>query len=556
MCIRDRDRVYISDQVELTEDFQDILEHERTHVKSRHSVDVLLIELIQITFWFNPMIYFYKTALRQTHEYLADAAVLQHTSRKTYGTMLLKQSLSGLEIALTHQFFHSHIKKRINMMYQKKSGRSAWLKYALAVPVLFVLTVVFANRKDNALTNTETELITKESNVKVFGKSALIAQLTALNQKAENSHVELEKSIHDLIKDYLQEYPSDQEEILRVLAEWGSPYKYIFIYNFDQGIVKYAHENYPIQDINSFTLELKRLSDQLGFRIELNRSDVLPDADDLEKSYKSIKNLDRSQQANLLRLYILRSSSLSHDPGLINDLNEIFRDFLKSKKLDIDIDLDQFTIRHNSLLNDELKDLSKTPLIELSNLNIWTDDWDQNLSLNEMMDINKPIDVVYYLPPSEATKIFGNSGSKGFYTIMGYERPISHPEKQREMLDFEMDNFFKTLANDVNERAWIKKLKEIHEKMQQRYPKVGDWVTPFTTKAHKYNINLVIKNKEIIAAYRDGVERIDQAKNGEDINRLLETTNTTHNLSTIEVIKNFYKYGKDKYHYLLLRMKK
>ena len=104
------DTVYISDQVELTEDFQDILEHERTHVKSRHSIDVLLIELIQITFWFNPMIYLYKTALRQTHEYLADAAVLQHTSRQTYGTMLLKQSLSGLEIALTHQFFHSHIK--------------------------------------------------------------------------------------------------------------------------------------------------------------------------------------------------------------------------------------------------------------------------------------------------------------------------------------------------------------------------------------------------------------------------------------------------------------
>ena len=47
--------------------------------------------------------------------------------------------------------------------------------------------------------------------------------------------------------------------------------------------------------------------------------------------------------------------------------------------------------------------------------------------------------------------------------------------------------------------------------MQDRYPKVGDWVTLFTTKAHKYNINLVIKNNEIIAAYRDGVERIDNS---------------------------------------------
>jgi len=78
---------------------------------------------------------------------------------------------------------------------------------------------------------------------------------------------------------------------------------------------------------------------------------------------------------------------------------------------------------------------------------------------------------------------------------------------------------------------------------QNDYPKVSDWVTPFTTKAHKYNINLVIKNKEIIAAYRDGVERIDETVKDEDIKLLLEYKNKTHDDSDLTLIQNFYKQG-------------
>ena len=141
--------VFVSSKLKLGDEFEQIIKHEVSHVKGRHSIDILIIELIQIVFWFNPFIYLYKTALRQTHEYLADHAVLQHGSRKAYGTLLLKQSLSGLQIALTNQFFHSHIKKRINMMYQEKSGQSAWLKYALTLPVLLLLFIVFSGYQPN-----------------------------------------------------------------------------------------------------------------------------------------------------------------------------------------------------------------------------------------------------------------------------------------------------------------------------------------------------------------------------------------------------------------------
>ena len=147
--------VFVSDTLELKKEYEQIIRHEITHVEGRHSLDILFLEIINVLFWFNPLIYLFKTALRQTHEYLADAAVVKDTSRRTYGTLLLKQSLSGLQIALTHQFFHSHIKKRITMMYQKKSGRSAWLKYTLTLPVLALLFFIFSGYKSTVYTSSD-----------------------------------------------------------------------------------------------------------------------------------------------------------------------------------------------------------------------------------------------------------------------------------------------------------------------------------------------------------------------------------------------------------------
>jgi len=136
-------KIYISKFTPIDKDFDRILRHELAHVKAWHSADILLAEILTVLFWFHPMIYFYKTALRQTHEYLADDNVVRGGSRQLYGQLLLRQSLSGLEMALVHQFFQSHIKKRINMIYRRRSGKIAWFKYALSIPVLGFLALSF-----------------------------------------------------------------------------------------------------------------------------------------------------------------------------------------------------------------------------------------------------------------------------------------------------------------------------------------------------------------------------------------------------------------------------
>jgi BlaR1 peptidase M56 len=137
--------IYISRHVPLQDHVHTILEHEEIHIRQWHTLDVLMAEMVHAFFWFNPVMIFYKRALRQAHEYLADDLICRKNSVSSYTELLLSKSQSGLELALTNQFFHSQIKKRIQMMTTHKTNRSAAWKYALVLPLLMGLVVLFSS---------------------------------------------------------------------------------------------------------------------------------------------------------------------------------------------------------------------------------------------------------------------------------------------------------------------------------------------------------------------------------------------------------------------------
>jgi TonB-dependent SusC/RagA subfamily outer membrane receptor len=137
--------IYISRHIPLSDHIHTILDHEEIHIRHWHTVDVLFAEVVHAFFWFNPVMIFYKRALRQAHEYLADDIICNKNSVSSYVDLLLSKSESGLELALTNQFFHSQIKKRIEMMTKHKTNRHAAWKYALVIPLLMGLVVVFSS---------------------------------------------------------------------------------------------------------------------------------------------------------------------------------------------------------------------------------------------------------------------------------------------------------------------------------------------------------------------------------------------------------------------------
>jgi len=148
--------IYISRHIPLSDHLHTILEHEEIHIRHWHTVDVLFAEVVHAFFWFNPVLIFYKRALRQAHEYLADDIICSKNSVSSYVDLLLSKSESGLELALTNQFFHSQIKKRIEMMTKHKTNRHAAWKYALVLPALMGLLFVFSCKESPKQTSSDT----------------------------------------------------------------------------------------------------------------------------------------------------------------------------------------------------------------------------------------------------------------------------------------------------------------------------------------------------------------------------------------------------------------
>ena len=120
-----------------------ILKHEEVHVKQRHSVDVLLSQLFCCFFWVNPFSWWFKKALQQNLEYIADAQTVAQTDSFIYQNLIVKATCSGSQLALTNPFYHSLIKKRILMINTTPSNKKSIWKYAVILPLLTAFFLMF-----------------------------------------------------------------------------------------------------------------------------------------------------------------------------------------------------------------------------------------------------------------------------------------------------------------------------------------------------------------------------------------------------------------------------
>ncbi|APU10320.1 hypothetical protein A5M85_08490 [Cellulophaga lytica] len=127
---------------------KEVLLHEITHAKQKHSIDVLLIEVLQVVFWFNPLIYFIKHAIKLNHEFLADQAVLnQGADTINYRKILLAFSSNAIEPQMANSINYSSIKKRFTVMKKRTSKRSVVLRSLLLIPLAALLFYSFSNQK-------------------------------------------------------------------------------------------------------------------------------------------------------------------------------------------------------------------------------------------------------------------------------------------------------------------------------------------------------------------------------------------------------------------------
>lgn len=126
-------------------DIEKILAHEKVHAGQLHTVDVLLMEILTIIFWFNPLIWWFRNEIKNVHEYLADdGALSEGFNRKSYQITLLEHLIGSASLTITNNFNYSLIKNRIAMMNKEKNGRKNIWKLFLILPVSVILIIGFA----------------------------------------------------------------------------------------------------------------------------------------------------------------------------------------------------------------------------------------------------------------------------------------------------------------------------------------------------------------------------------------------------------------------------
>lgn len=129
--------IYINPALHQPEERKDILCHEKVHVQQWHSADVVLGELNNIFYWFNPGAWLMKTAIRENLEFITDRHLLKQGVDKTaYQYSLIKVSGIPYATAIANNFNFSHLKNRIIMMNRKQSSTIQLVRYvALGVLV-------------------------------------------------------------------------------------------------------------------------------------------------------------------------------------------------------------------------------------------------------------------------------------------------------------------------------------------------------------------------------------------------------------------------------------
>jgi hypothetical protein len=159
--------------------------HEEIHVKQKHSLDILFVEILKAIFWINPFIYFYKKAMVNNHEFIADNSVISKNKNiKSYQELILQEILKQQNLPLIHQFNFNNTKKRFIMMTNKNS-KFAKVKNYLAVPVFAVLAIVFAEK-------TYAKETSENSNLNIFQQKNTLLKTNSNNEKRiKNEKIEI-----------------------------------------------------------------------------------------------------------------------------------------------------------------------------------------------------------------------------------------------------------------------------------------------------------------------------------------------------------------------------
>ena len=187
-------------QLDYKNNSEAIITHEQSHISLGHFYDLMLMELVKMIFWFNPLVYRMARDLKEIHEFQADNHALNSGIDATkYQLLIIEKSVGQQKFALANSFNHCQIKNRIVMMNQLKTSKAWRWKVATFLPLLAFLLMAFGKpgeKKDSeekmspqiASTNSEDSLKKSDRNnfvIQVQSKGKVTLNVNGLKNKEQ-----------------------------------------------------------------------------------------------------------------------------------------------------------------------------------------------------------------------------------------------------------------------------------------------------------------------------------------------------------------------------------
>jgi N-acetylmuramoyl-L-alanine amidase len=122
---------------------EQVFRHELFHIRQKHSLDIVFLEIASMIFWINPFFHLIKKETRAIHEFLADQYALDKGGQWNYAETLLMHALQTKH-SLVNPFFHNQIKRRIAMITNPQKTSYQYLRKLLVLPVAAIVVTLFA----------------------------------------------------------------------------------------------------------------------------------------------------------------------------------------------------------------------------------------------------------------------------------------------------------------------------------------------------------------------------------------------------------------------------
>ncbi len=127
-----------------TNDRAQVIAHELVHINQLHSLDVILLELVSILFWYNPGAWYFKKAQAENHEFIADEEMEKAFGKSSYQELLVRMTIDRMSY-VGNYFSKIETLKRINMMNEQKRKASKLRLGLVGLSLVLVMSILACN---------------------------------------------------------------------------------------------------------------------------------------------------------------------------------------------------------------------------------------------------------------------------------------------------------------------------------------------------------------------------------------------------------------------------